>query len=83
MVVAGGTPVLAAPVVDIDRDQRLGTVTTGAGGKFAYFSLGNGRAIRFSVHENRLHPVVLKNMLPETISGSRKLLPVKRRNLKW
>ena len=54
LVVLGLSPqaLLAGPVVDIDRHQILGTVTTNINGDRAYFSLGNGRAIQIALEKS-------------------------------
>jgi len=76
-------PLLAAPIVDLDRHHPLGTILTSTTGDQAYFSLGNGRAIQISLAEAKTDSDTLKKLLLVKADKTRKIRRIKRRNLRW
>lgn len=76
-------PLLAAPIVDIDRHHPLGTILTSATEDQAYFSLGNGRAIQISLAEAKSDSAAFKKLLLIKADKTMKIRRIKRRNLRW
>ncbi len=86
LVLATITPSLAGTVVDLDqqRNSPLGEVFENKAGDQAYFSLGNGRAIKITLTENSQKAgEMLKSLVSSRGRGKVKPALVKRRNLKW
>ncbi len=86
LVAATCSSSFAGTVVDLDqqRDYPLGEVFENKAGDQAYFSLGNGRAIKISLTESsKKEGEMLKGLVSSRVRGNMKPALAKRRNLKW
>ena len=86
-VLVGSTaqPLLAGSVVNLPHDHPLGEILPGKSGEHAYFSLGNGRALKVVVSKvlDKAGSVKLESVShdhPGYLSGKRFK---KRRNVRW
>ncbi|MCF6199640.1 MAG: hypothetical protein L3J67_09645 [Hyphomicrobiaceae bacterium] len=73
-------------VVDLDRNHKhpLGEVFGNKAGDQAYFSLGNGRAIKIPLAEtSRKEGTMLKDLVLKRAGTSIKPRLLRRRNVKW
>jgi len=77
---------LATMVVDLDRNHKhpLGEVFGNKAGDQAYFSLGNGRAIKILLTETSgKEGAMLKDLVLKRARGGAKPRLLRRHNVKW
>ena len=85
-IVGAICPIKAAELVDLDRERNhpLGEILEDQAGDQIYFSLGNGRAIKFSADRRaRKGPLLVGHLLLRRDGHGLRPRLVKRRNLKW
>lgn len=82
----GSASLLAGTMVDLNESHNhpLGQVLLSRAGDQVYFSLGNGRAIRFSkAGRTGKGGIMLKRLISSKGKYAGKFQVVKRRNIKW